>query len=406
MKTIDALGDLRGKRVLVRSDLNVPLDGDGRITDDGRIRAVGADDRRAGRGRRARGRRARTSAGRRARPRPKYSLRPVAARLGELLGRPVAFADRHGRAAPRRRSSPRSPTATSRCWRTCGSTPGRPARTTPSAAPSPTQLAALADAVRRRRLRRRAPQAGQRLRRRAAAAARRRRPRRHRGRGAAAAHRDPERPYAVVLGGSKVSRQARRHRQPAGRRPTGCSSAAAWSSRSSRPRATRSARACSRPTRSTRSRGYLERRGRARRRDRAAGRRRRRRRVLRRRRATTSSRADAIPADRMGLDIGPDVAPSCSPSGWPTRARSSGTARWACSRWRRSPRAPAPSPQALVDVTATGALTVVGGGDSAAAVRAARLRRRPRSATSRPAAAPAWSTSRARRCPGLAVLED
>ena len=35
---IDRLGDLRGKRVLVRSDLNVPLDGD-RITDDGRIRA-------------------------------------------------------------------------------------------------------------------------------------------------------------------------------------------------------------------------------------------------------------------------------------------------------------------------------------------------------------------------------
>ncbi|MGN0110775.1 MAG: hypothetical protein ACI38P_03910, partial [Cellulosimicrobium funkei] len=27
MKTIDSLGDLRGKRVLVRSDFNVPLDG-------------------------------------------------------------------------------------------------------------------------------------------------------------------------------------------------------------------------------------------------------------------------------------------------------------------------------------------------------------------------------------------
>ncbi len=35
---IDALGDLRGKRVLVRSDLNVPLDGE-KITDDGRVRA-------------------------------------------------------------------------------------------------------------------------------------------------------------------------------------------------------------------------------------------------------------------------------------------------------------------------------------------------------------------------------
>ena len=38
MKTVDDLGPLRGRRVLVRSDLNVPLDG-ARITDDGRIRA-------------------------------------------------------------------------------------------------------------------------------------------------------------------------------------------------------------------------------------------------------------------------------------------------------------------------------------------------------------------------------
>ena len=35
---IDSLGDVSGKRVLVRADLNVPLDG-GNITDDGRIRA-------------------------------------------------------------------------------------------------------------------------------------------------------------------------------------------------------------------------------------------------------------------------------------------------------------------------------------------------------------------------------
>ena len=39
MKTIDDLGDLRGKRVLVRCDLNVPLDGT-RITDDGRVQAA------------------------------------------------------------------------------------------------------------------------------------------------------------------------------------------------------------------------------------------------------------------------------------------------------------------------------------------------------------------------------
>lgn len=39
MRTIESLGDLTGKKVFVRSDFNVPLDGD-RITDDGRIRAA------------------------------------------------------------------------------------------------------------------------------------------------------------------------------------------------------------------------------------------------------------------------------------------------------------------------------------------------------------------------------
>jgi phosphoglycerate kinase len=88
---LDKLGDLRGKRVLVRSDLNVPLE-DGRITDDGRIRAsvptisalVDA------------GARVLVTAhlGRpKGTPDPKYSLRPVASRLGELLGTDVAFAE-------------------------------------------------------------------------------------------------------------------------------------------------------------------------------------------------------------------------------------------------------------------------------------------------------------------------
>ncbi|HEX8779581.1 MAG TPA: phosphoglycerate kinase, partial [Nocardioides sp.] len=90
MSDIDSLGDLRGKRVLVRSDLNVPLDG-ATITDDGRIRASVPTIRRL------------AEAGARVvvlahlgrpqgAPDPAYSLEPVAARLGELLGQEVAFA--------------------------------------------------------------------------------------------------------------------------------------------------------------------------------------------------------------------------------------------------------------------------------------------------------------------------
>ncbi|MFC8796516.1 phosphoglycerate kinase [Promicromonospora sp. NPDC057138] len=91
MKTIDSLGDLRGKRVLVRSDFNVPLDGT-TITDDGRIRAALPTLKRL------------TDAGARVvvlahlgrpkgTPDPLYSLAPVAARLGELLEQDVALAE-------------------------------------------------------------------------------------------------------------------------------------------------------------------------------------------------------------------------------------------------------------------------------------------------------------------------
>ena len=84
------LGDLAGKRVLVRSDLNVPLDGD-KISDDGRIRASVPTIK------------ALSEAGARVvvmahlgrpkgAPDPAYSLRPVATRLGELLGTEVHFA--------------------------------------------------------------------------------------------------------------------------------------------------------------------------------------------------------------------------------------------------------------------------------------------------------------------------
>ncbi|GIG34879.1 phosphoglycerate kinase [Cellulomonas pakistanensis] len=91
MKTIEDLGDLRGKRVLVRSDFNVPLDGT-TITDDGRIRAALPTLQRL------------TQAGARVvvtahlgrpkgEPDAKYSLAPVAARLGELLGQDVTLAE-------------------------------------------------------------------------------------------------------------------------------------------------------------------------------------------------------------------------------------------------------------------------------------------------------------------------
>ena len=99
LRTLDSLGALDRKRVVVRCDLNVPLQ-DGRITDDGRIRAslptlnalldggatvtvishLGRPD---------------------GSPNPKYSLRPVADRLAQLVGREVGFeAEPPARAQP------------------------------------------------------------------------------------------------------------------------------------------------------------------------------------------------------------------------------------------------------------------------------------------------------------------
>lgn len=89
LRTIESLGALNGKVVLLRCDLNVPLK-DGTITDDGRVRASVPTIRlllekgakvvvmsHLGRPEGA--------------PDAKYSLAPVATRLGELLGQDVAF---------------------------------------------------------------------------------------------------------------------------------------------------------------------------------------------------------------------------------------------------------------------------------------------------------------------------
>jgi phosphoglycerate kinase len=86
----DQIGGLAGRRILVRSDLNVPLDGT-RITDDGRIRASASTIQELS----AAGARVVVTAhlGRpKGAPDPAYSLAPVATRLGELVDASVMHA--------------------------------------------------------------------------------------------------------------------------------------------------------------------------------------------------------------------------------------------------------------------------------------------------------------------------
>jgi phosphoglycerate kinase len=89
VRTLEDL-DVEGKRVLVRVDFNVPLDQEGRITDDARIRAALPTLREL----REKGARLLLAAhlGRPKDREPELSLRPAAERLGELLGTQVALA--------------------------------------------------------------------------------------------------------------------------------------------------------------------------------------------------------------------------------------------------------------------------------------------------------------------------
>ncbi|MEY9850760.1 phosphoglycerate kinase [Leifsonia sp. EB41] len=90
LRTLDSLGSLAGKRVVVRCDLNVPLQ-DGKITDDGRVRAsIPTLDALINQGAKVV---VISHLGRpEGAPDSKYSLAPVAQRLSELLGKPVTFA--------------------------------------------------------------------------------------------------------------------------------------------------------------------------------------------------------------------------------------------------------------------------------------------------------------------------
>ena len=147
MRSVDDLiaEGVSGRRVLVRTDLNVPLDkSTGAITDDGRIRAS-LPTLQALRDAGARVIVAAHLGRPKGAPDPQFSLAPVAARLGELLGHDGAARCRRRRArtpGPRRR---RSPTATSSCWRTSASRPRETSKDDAARGELADRLAALAE---------------------------------------------------------------------------------------------------------------------------------------------------------------------------------------------------------------------------------------------------------------------
>lgn len=363
MADLASLGDLRGKRVLVRSDLNVPLDGT-TITDDGRIRAsVPTISELAAAGARV------IVCAHLGRPKgareERFSLRPVAGRLGELLGRPVSFAtDTVGESA--RSAVDAMSDGDVVLLENLRFNPGETAKTDEERAEFADALAGLADAyvsdgfgvVHRKQasvydVATRLPAAMGGLVRAEVEVLQR-------------LTEKPESPYAVVLGGAKVADKlavidnlmgtADRLLIGGGMLFTFLAAKGHEIGRSLFD--AESVEAC---------RGYLERAdesgveiilpvdvvcGR----DFSAD------------TEVVTVDADAIPADMIGLDIGPRSAEL-----YASALADARTVFWngPMGAFEMEPFAAGTRriAQALVDVTAAGALTVVGGGDSAAAVR-------------------------------------
>jgi phosphoglycerate kinase len=360
-------GELRGQRVLVRSDLNVPLDysaGPPVISDDGRIRAsVPTISALAEAGARVV---VCAHLGRpKGAPEDRYSLAPVAARLSELLGRPVAFAtDTVGESAQEAVAQAKDGDVV--LLENLRFNPGETAKTDEERAGFAQALAGLADVfvsdgfgvVHRKQasvydVARLLP---------------------HATGGLVSAEvdvlrrltQDPQRPYAVVLGGAKVSDKLGvigNLLGTADRLLIGGGMVFTFLKAQGHEVGSSLLEADQVET----VRGYLER-------ARASG----VEIVLPTDivAATGFSAdadhevvpADAIPADRMGLDIGPE-----SSRLFAERLADARTVFWngPMGAFEMAPFAAGTKAlaDALVEATSRGALTVVGGGDSAAAVR-------------------------------------
>lgn len=368
MSSIASLGDLRGKRVLVRSDLNVPLDHDKEgapeITDDGRVRAsvptikelVEAGARvivcaHLGRPKGA--------------PEAKYSLAPVVPRLSELLGQEVAFAtDTVGESAQRAVAALEDGDVL--LLENLRFNPGETAKTEADRAEFADALAGLADAfvsdgfgvVHRAQasvydVATRLPSAMGGLVQREVDVLRR-------------LTEDPERPYAVVLGGAKVADKlavidnllGKADRLLIGGGMLFTFLAAQGHEVGTSLLDADSVEAC---------KGYLQRAEESGVEivlpvDIVCGR------EFSADTETVTVPADAIPADMMGLDIGPESARL-----YADKVSDARTVFWngPMGAFEMAPFAAGTKAlaQALAAVTRDGALTVVGGGDSAAAVR-------------------------------------